>query len=291
MKKYRKKLIVIIFGGIGNQLFSYANAKSLAIRNNLELVIDDKSGFKNDHEYNRNYQLKHFNIFARTINSFEYYFILIHKLKKYLKNKYNLNINFFGYDYIIQNGVDYDDSIVNLEIKKNTIIEGYWQSQNYFQDIFDLIRQDLIIKSKIDDFNLNILSIIKSCENPIAIHVRFFDNTIAGPNNINNEYYLRAINDINNKFQDTHYFVFTNNFNLLNNFLNCDTSNFTIINNNIGDELAYVDLFLMQSCKHFIIANSTFSWWGAWLSNFNSKVIISPGFEKEMELCTGASMV
>jgi hypothetical protein len=85
--------------------------------------------------------------------------------------------------------------------------------------------------------------------------------------------------------QDAHYFIFSDRPFDTQRFLPLPKQRFTIVSHNQNDAMAYADLWLMSQCKHFIIANSTFSWWGAWLANNPVKIVIAPGFEK----CDGKS--
>ena len=82
------------------------------------------------------------------------------------------------------------------------------------------------------------------------------------------------------KLSNAHYYIFSDQPDAAESQICIPRSRFTLIKNNIGDEMAYADLWLMAQCKHFIIANSTFSWWGAWLGLFPDKIVIAPGFEK-----------
>jgi hypothetical protein len=117
--------------------------------------------------------------------------------------------------------------------------------------------------------------------NSVAIHIRFFDDPdMASKNNISINYYRSAINHINSNIENPKYFLFSDNpeyaLAKLKHGLNLDIKNTILISNNKGDEHSYADLWLMSHCQHFIIANSTFSWWAAWLANGANKMVIYP---------------
>ncbi len=272
-------MVACIKGGIGNQLFSYAAARSLALKNNADLVIDAENGFKNDHYYKRTYQLDNFLIACPKASYLER-LQPFPRLRKKLYRTYN---QFFGFGkgkYIEQVGVDYDPRFLEIKFDGMVYIEGYWQSEKYFKNVEAVIRNDLIIKAPKDLKNQSMAAQIRSV-NAVAIHLRFFD--LSGDdsgNNVSKEYYLNAIKLIEELESDVHYFLFSNEPDEILKVLDLKNDNFTIVNHNLGDDLAYADLWLMSLCRHFIIANSTFSWWGAWLGSFCEKKVIAPGLKK-----------
>lgn len=115
----------------------------------------------------------------------------------------------------------------------------------------------------------------------VAVHVRFFDDPGAeGVNNASGGYYRRAILEMEQRVPEAHYYLFSDRPEEAQRIIPLPDSRTTVVDHNQGDAMAYADLWLMSQCRHFIIANSTFSWWGAWLSENKDKQIIAPGFEK-----------
>jgi hypothetical protein len=113
--------------------------------------------------------------------------------------------------------------------------------------------------------------------------VRFFDSTLSdnvSSGGLNKNYYFKAIEYIQQHITNPHFYIFSDDPERAISIISLNENQFTLIKHNIGDELAYADLWLMSKCKHFIIANSTFSWWGAWLSKNHEKIVIAPGFIK-----------
>ena len=272
----RKKIIVRIIGGLGNQLFGYAAARRLATKNNAELVIDNVSGFKYDIEYGRKYELDHFEIAARKATKAER-LEPFSRIRRFLKRKFN---NMFPYEqrnFITQNGVDFDERLLRLDTRKNFYLEGYWQSENYFLDVSDEIKRELTIKPPSDNRNKSRAARMRKMTS-VAVHVRFFDAPDQqGENATPTKYYETAIEIMENEFSNAHYFIFSDFPDSAREFIKLSENRVTIINHNSE---AYADLWLMTQCKHFIIGNSTFSWWGAWLAKNSTKKIIAPGFEK-----------
>lgn len=278
-----KKVIPLIRGGLGNQLFIYAMARRLALFNNAELILDGVSGFSRDYAYRREYQLDRFNIQCRqaiTAERLEPF----SRLRRYVKRRLNQRLKYERRSYLIQEGVDFDKKVLGVKVVNTLFIEGYWQSEDYFKDIEFQIRNDLRIKPPLDSLNKEISAQINS-KIAVAVHVRFFDAVNSGQNNLieNNaskDYYARAIDFMEKKLSNAHYYVFSDQPDVAESQICIPKSRFTLIKNNVGDEMAYADLWLMTQCKHFIIANSTFSWWGAWLGLFPDKIVIAPGFER-----------
>lgn len=276
----RKRVICRIKGGIGNQLFCYSAARRLAVKNDAELVIDNIFGFRYDHNYERKYSLDHFSINLRLASKGEQLkpFSRIRcAIIKRLSLKRELNKR----KYIEQIRNDFDSRLLNLKINGTIYLEGYWQSELYFKDIEDTIRNDLRIIPPSDILNQEIALQIQKC-NAICIHVRWFDspqNQFLG-NNIGKDYYQKAVVYITERLKDYHFFVFSDYPKDTNAFLDLPSDRTTFINHNHGDKNAYADLWLMTLCKHFIIANSTFSWWGAWLSDSKDKIVIAPTDKK-----------
>lgn len=271
----KNKIIARIFGGIGNQLFCYAAARHLALKNNAELVIDHQSGFIRD-IYKRQYQLDHFNISSRKANNSELLYPFP-RFRRYFLKMLNKNRLFLNKNYIVHKSYKFEPRLLMVKPKDFLYLEGYWQSENYFKDIEATIRSDLIIKDPIDSSNQNLLSTILDNES-VAVHFRFFDANHNNNNNAPSIYYDHAIKYIESMIPSAHYFIFSDMPDKARSLVSLPNSKTTIVSFNNGDSNAYRDLYLMSRCKHFIIANSTFSWWGAWLSNNNTKIVISPDF-------------
>jgi hypothetical protein len=279
---YPNIIIPRIFGGLGNQLFCYAAARRLALVNNIELVIDDVSGFMYDDIYQRHYQLDHFNIPCRKATAKER-LEPYSRVRRYLKRCWNQRLPFALRNYLVQEGIDLDTRLLHFKPQGMTYLEGYWQSEDYFRDVPDTLRQELQIKPPADNANLAMAAQIQSCM-AIAVHVRFFDGPHAtGHNNAPTDYYSRAVATMKSIAPTAHYFIFSDQPEAARAQIPLTDAQITLVTHNQGDENAYADLWLMTQCQHFIIANSTFSWWGAWLSQNKSKQVITPD-PTEMDL-------
>ncbi len=272
------KIIPRIFGGIGNQLFCYAAARRLALVNGAELVIDDVSGFVRDHNYQRRYQLDHFSIPCRKAAAGER-LEPFSRVRRNLMRFVNRRRPFAGRSYIQQQGVDFEPRLLAVKPRGALYLEGYWQSEDYFKDVAATIRADLQLRPPADDVNRRVASSLQDSL-AVAVHVRFFDAPQeAGASNVPGDYYRRAVERMEELAPGAHYFVFSDHPEAAASLISLPEKRLTPVSHNRGDENAWADLWLLSQCRHFIIANSTFSWWGAWLGKYPGKIVIAPGLE------------
>ena len=273
-----KKIVIRLKGGLGNQLFCYAAARRLALVNNAELVIDDVTGFVRDRQYRRQYMLDRFHIPVRKATPAE----RLEPFERYRRGVmkwWSRRKPFAERRYLEQEGVDFDERLLNLKVHRTLYLDGLWQSENYFKDVEPIIRKDLQIIPPTDVLNLQMAEQIHRHQ-AVAVHVRWFDAPGSeGPHNAAVDYYHRAIALMNERIPDAHYFLFSDDPIAARAQIPLPDHRLTSISHNQGDENAYADLWLMSQCQHFIIANSTFSWWGAWLAENLQKQVVAPGFE------------
>ncbi len=247
----------------------------MALISNAELVIDDVSGFVRDFDYRRDYQLDHFSVPCRKATSRERLEPLS-RARRHLKRFFNRNRPFEERSYIQQEGIDFDSRLLRVNPRGTLRIEGYWQSEGYFKDVEDTIRADLQFTPPTDAANLKMASRARGNQS-VAVHVRWFDAPSDSPtHNMADGYYQRAIASMESKLNSPQYFIFSDRPEAVRLKLNLPTDRVTCVSHNKGDENAYADLWLMSQCRHFITANSTFSWWGAWLGEREGSVVITP---------------
>jgi len=271
-------IIPRLFGGLGNQLFIYAAARRLALVNNADLVLDDVSGFTYD-SYKRHYQLDHFFIPCRKATAIER-LEPFGRLRRKIMSRWNRRKAFEKRAYLVQESIDFDPRLLHIKPRGMVYLEGYWQSESYFKDVAATIRQDLTIQPPTDASNRVMVDQILSGM-AVAVLVRFFDEPhAAGINNAPGDYYTHAVATMERIAPAAHYFIFSDQPTAARARIPLPDERVTLVHHNQGDENAYADMWLMTQCQHFIIANSTFSWWGAWLAAHPDKVVIAPGFEK-----------
>ncbi len=255
-------IITKLNGGLGNQLFQYALGRHLANIKKTTLKLDiNRYQQKNSI---RQYKLNNFNITENIATREE-----IKKLKKFSK------IPFLS-KYKKEKSRDFDSSI--LSTKNNSYLEGYWQSEKYFQDVKDIIRKEFTLKnSSSDSFNKLNKKILTAGNNSVALHVRHGDYSQDPKKNERHtalplRYYEKAIKLISEKITNPFFFVFSDDIEWCKQNLKLDNV-YYIENKNLPD---YEALIAMSKCKHQIIANSSFSWWGAWLNSNSNKTVIAP---------------
>jgi len=273
-----RKVITRIKGGLGNQLFCYAAARRLALANNAELVIDDVTGFARDRQYGRQYALDHFHIPVRKatpaerLEPFERY---RRGVAKWLSRKRP----FAERRYVEQEGLDFDERLLALKVNSLLYLDGLWQSEDYFKDVEQTIREDLRIMPPKEFLNQRMAEEIGN-SNAVALHVRWFDVPgSTGTHSVSADYYQHAIALMERKIESPRYFLFSDDPDAARSKLALPEGLVTFVSHNRGDENAYADLWLMTQCRHFITANSTFSWWGAWLGGGKDKIVVSPKLE------------
>jgi len=264
-------IITKLIGGLGNQMFQYAVGRRAAYINNTSLKLDI-AGYENQADITpRKYSLDIFNIKEEFVNTNE-----IRKLKKTasLFSRFMLGNK---QSYVKEKHFQFDQNI--LKIKNNTYLEGYWQSEKYFKDIEIIIRKEFSFKEEVQDKlnKKNISQIVNS--NSISIHIRhgdyIFDKGTHERHGVCKlEYYKRAIELIIKKVKNPHFFVFSDDHKWMKQNLILKYP-YNYIVNNFGNK-DYEDMRLMGLCKHNIIANSSFSWWGAWLNQNKNNIVIAP---------------
>jgi hypothetical protein len=260
-------LVVRLKGGLGNQLFCYAAARRLAWANDAELVLDAVSGFTYDHLYRRTYALGVFGIPARLATPAEQMEPL-GRVRRLIARKLSERRPLGQRRYIQQVGVDFDPGILDLRLQKGaTYFDAFGQSERYFADIRALLQQDLVMAAPGDSANQDMARQIAASPS-VALHVRWFDaGDAAHSSNMSLAYYAQAIPQLLAKMGNAHFFVFSDRPEQTEALLAplMQGQPCTVVRHNAASGNAEADFWLMRQCRHFIIGNSTFAWWAAWL--------------------------
>ena len=169
----------------------------------------------------------------------------------------------------------YDERVLQV---KSGILRGYWQSEKYFSSIRQILLQDFSPKRSPRSEILSILKDIDGCE-AVSIHVRRGDyvnniNALAYHGLVNVNWYLSAINHIKERVSDARFFIFSDDIGWVKHNFPA-TEDFRFIDAS-PDGFEHEDMLMMSRCKHQIIANSSFSWWAAWLNVNVDKVVVAP---------------
>jgi hypothetical protein len=165
----------------------------------------------------------------------------------------------------------YHSKLLSFE---DTIYSGYWQSYKYFEGVDSEIKKKLVFPTIQDEKNISTLRAINEKES-VSIHVRRGDyvNHPKFGGICEKEYYFKAIKQIIERVKKPSFFIFSNDIEWCKKNLDLHEGVYVNWNEN---ELSYIDLQLMASCKHNIIANSSFSWWGGYLNPNVNKIVIHP---------------
>lgn len=266
-------VIVKLNGGLGNQMFQWAIARMLETTTDLDAYLD-MSYFK--HGYARPYQLNVFNIEPKIVDDF------VTKLKLALIWKLRKNVSsgkIFGYNLYSEKQFNFDNRI--NRITPNTYIEGFFQSELYFNCIETQLRNDFKYSIMPNEENSNMISRIMKNSPTISIHVRRGDYVKKEKNTetyaqCTLEYYKRAVDYIVKQLdgkEPTLYF-FSDDIPWARRNLKFPYKSIYVTQNK--GENSYEDMRLMSYCTHNIIANSSFSWWGAWLNDKPTKIVVAP---------------
>lgn len=269
------KVIARIRGGLGNQLFCYAAARRLALRNNAELVIDDVTGFVRDREYQRKYALDVFQISARKATPAER-LEPFERLRRAIAKRWSSRKPLDRRAHIVEERPDFDERLVRLQLRRNVYLDGLWQSESYFKDVEDTVRGDLRMKTPSDSLNQSLAERLRAPD-AVSIHVRWFDLEANDRSvNMTGNYYQTAIERMEAIAPMSHYVIFSDHPTRATGLLGLPSSRVTVVAHNRSEGSAHLDMWLMSNCSRHITANSTFSWWGAWLANPRNRIVICP---------------
>ena len=268
-------IITEINGGLGNQMFQYACGRALAHEKKERLYIDTQSliNAKTTAEFTaRPYELGIFNIQAEELSPALRARFFPKAIPLKVLYKWILN-----YKIYTEPAFYFNKEI--FEVKGNVFLRGYWQTEKYFKTAEDIIRKDFAFEKKKNEETLALADRMQHT-NAVSLHVRRGDyvsspsaNSFHGLARL--EYYRKAIALIKEKTADPFFYIFSDDAAWAEEHLAKDNSDTLVVKHNSGED-SWQDMYLMSMCNHHIIANSSFSWWGAWLNNKENKIVIAP---------------
>jgi hypothetical protein len=270
-------IVTQLKGGLGNQMFQYAFGRQLAVLRNTELFLDTSDLSKGAPYGKLELALGIFNITVPiagpdVLNKFET--IRKSSVKSRLQH---ILPSMFPYHIVHQGASAFNKKF--LSAPENSLLIGYWQSEKYFETIQNNIRRDFTFKPLSKEADIALSTKISSC-NSVSMHFRRGDY-ISNPEALkyhgtcSAEYYQSALKYIKEKVNEVEIFIFSDDIEWVKQNISFGTDKVTFIENHSGAE-SYIDMQLMSLCKHNIIANSSFSWWGAWLNNNPDKLVVAP---------------
>jgi hypothetical protein len=262
-------IVIQLEGRLGNQLFQIAFGYALSIKHKKRLYLSGDINPLFSQQESTAFQNVSFNI------------LNLNQIEKFNKKALNFRYKIITVSqYTIYEEKDILFSPVEFNTKNPTLFKGYWQSEKYFSDFAYKIRLLFSFTPILDNVSrIYMNQIVQS--NSVAIHVRRGDY-VSVPENLEKHgicsisYYISAEKYINNKVIQPAYFIFTDDFEWVSNNMKSFFPKMVIVDTNNIDSFCWRDMYLMSICKHQIIANSTFSWWGAWLNSNINKVVVAP---------------
>jgi len=272
-------ITVNIIGGLGNQMFQYAFGYAISKENSIKIKLDIR-GFD---AYNlRDYELGLFNIEENSELEPVYGFLLNQlngknntPLMKISRKALRGLLKFAKFYYQEKKEFAFDKDVFSVKI--DTYFHGYWQNEKYFKKYRKELLEIFTLKtihSKTIEYQQQI---IKS--EAVSLHIRRGDyvtdthtNSVHGTCDV--RYYKKAVMEVLKSKKQAHFFIFSDD-------LDWAESNLNFINNKTfirleSDIPDHEEMYLMSQCKYNIIANSSFSWWGAWLNQNSDKKVIAP---------------
>ena len=265
-------------------MFQYAIGRHLALKNHVALVVDttyfDFISRKNKYFVKRKYDLDIFDINPKKLEPTEmdwlpYY---CNRITKRIAHAIKLKCNLYEaiYDYkIIYEKKQFTFTSNILECGKNAYLIGYWQNEKYFKEIEKQIRKDFSFR---DIFSEKVRELARdiSNSNSICLNIRrgdFVNNPSHGF--VGMEYVTKAVDHMRRNVGNQKIYVFSDEIDWCKQNLKFGCPHFFVTHDYAGESFSAY-LYLMIKCSHFIIPNSTFGWWGAWLSDNPEKIVVAP---------------
>ena len=278
-----KFILSRLWGGFGNQMFQYALSKKLSILNGNIPIKLDVTYFAN---YYRPFELNKLNIKAEIATKEDIFNLdngsISKKLGRLIEKIPYIRVK----DFIrrpfskvyTERTICFDPEVLN--IKSTIYLKGYWNSYKYFDDIRPELLNDFVFKYEMTEENKRLANQIIENNDSVSLHVRRGDYlTSKGAREVfcspfDDGFYERAVEYIERKLDDPVFYLFSDEPDWVKD--NLIINHKTVVIDINKAENSYWDMKLMSLCKHNIIANSTFSWWAAWLNENSNKIVIAP---------------
>ena len=269
--------IVKVKGGLGNQLFQYTFARLLEQLTGDKVKLDMQAYKSLLHDPIRRPRLLKFNIALLTADEDEIADkCLLKHSDKVFSYKYKFQIAteaLFNHKYFFEKNRDYikPASVLNYDY-----YDGYWQSWRYVDAVWEIVKKDLVPNYDIDITTKKMIEHVKG-ENSVFLGVRKGDysSSVSHYGTFGNKYYQKAMNYVCEKIRNPVFYVFSNDIPWVKANINFSGRN-VIYREPEGIVDDFEDLLIMAACKHSIIINSTYHWWGARLYDSPNKIVVAP---------------
>lgn len=271
MPRQRLPVVVGLSGGLGNQMFQYAAGRALSLRLDCPLELD-LSWFQGRSE--RQFALSPFNIQGNTCLASPWLPASAQMQVSRIARRWMPRI--MGVPVFREPHFHYCPEFALLESPR--YLEGYWQSERYFLDIRSELLSEFSLLNPMSSECLALAGDIRG-GNSICVHVRrgdYVSNPVAAKTHgtCSLDYYLSGVQELSLGLDNPHCYVFSDDPAWVRSSLLLDCP-MTVVDVN-GPADAHLDLTLMAACRHFLIANSSLSWWAAWLGAHSEKKVLAP---------------
>lgn len=262
-------IVAELKGGLGNQMFQYASGLGIALDRGYKFGVDT-AWF----EENKNITTPR----VYELDCFKLNYPIIARSKMVIGSRDNGSglFNLAKKKLRIYHETSFEYDPLTKQISDNTYIDGYWQSFKYFDNVNQVVRDNFRFGRKLPGSHLAILEKMNAGTS-VSLHVRRADyvsnaETSKVHGAMGQDYYSKAIKHIKQSVRDAHFYVFSDDINWCKQNLQIDAPHTYVEGSKNGCD----DMNLMSQCNHNIIANSSFSWWAAWLNENEEKIVVAP---------------
>jgi hypothetical protein len=258
-------IIVILQGGLANQMFQYAVGRQLAKLRETELQLDTSWYNRADQADGVGKRVYELGPFAIEENIY----------KPTTTNR--LKLKALGHGIYSDDEQPYVFHKEVLDLPNNSRLFGYFQNERYFPEIRDLLLKEFTLKAAPAGKNKSLLAEISANPQAVSLHVRRGDYVTSEKHGAHHglkglDYYLAAAKEVMKVAPKPTFYVFSDDIQWCKENIKLDAPTVYVDHNTYGGD----DMRLMRACHHNIIANSSFSWWGAWLGDNPDKVVVAP---------------
>lgn len=268
-------IVVRLSGGLGNQLFQYAAGRALSSRLDAELVLDRSwFGQRSWRTTSRPYELDPYPLQARTLETRELPTLALYT--NAMLKRVPLGALRGPLRLVREAHPGFDPSF--LALRDDVYLDGYWQSPRYFESLAAHVRREATPTVAMSGDDRRVIASMESSD-PVAVHVRRGDYVSVraaakAHGALSIDYYRAATSAVLERLRAPQFLVFSDDPKWTRENLRIDAPTQYVAHN--GAAGAFQDLRLMASCRHQIVANSSLSWWGAWLNPNPGKIVIAP---------------
>ena len=288
-------IIAKLVGGVGNQMFQYACARNLALLHNTSLKIDisyleNQSAQVSGGITPRAYELGIFNIVEEFASPADVKRLSQNVFPKSVKNAFlrrvrNHTARFLrakkvpGFSRVIEFNFGTDRKMDLSKLPDHIYLEGYWQKLDYITGYEQVLRKEFTFKNPFPPEVITLASEIQSC-NSIGINVRRGDyyakeSVRRNMGTLDEDYFVEAANHVAKHVVDPKFYVYSDDIDWCKSTLKVPFTTHFLEYDQAQRKLEF-DLYLFSKCRHNIISNGTFSWWGAWLNTNKDKMVVAP---------------